>query len=90
MTNSDEHFNAYGTAGEYVAADGRDVWGQPSDTGYTWRLDNKSIGAVAVREEIPRVWLHKDNAEPTNDAVSMASAGLQIYYWSIYPTFKRG
>ncbi len=90
MTNNDQHFKADVTAGKYVATDGRAVWGHPSDTGYTWPLGNKSIGAVAVREKIPRVWLHKDNSGPTNDVLSMASAGLQIYYWRIYSTFKRG
>ncbi len=84
VNNNDQHFKAHVTAGEYVATDGRELWGQPSYAGYTWTLDNKSIGAVAVREKIPRVWLHKDNSGPTNDVLSMASAGLQIYYWKIY------
>ncbi len=43
--NNDQHFKAYLTAGEYVAADGRNVWGHPSDTGgYTWMQDGKNIG----------------------------------------------
>ena len=91
MTNDDQHFKAYLTAGEYVAADGRNVWGHPSDAvGYTWMQDDKNIGAVAVREKIPRVWLHKNNSGPTNDILSMASAGLLIYHKEIVPTLKKG
>ncbi len=90
MTNTDQHFKAYLTAGKYVATDGRNVWGRPSDTGYTWKRDGDSIGAVGVREKIPRVWLRKDNSGPINDILAMASAGLQIYHLKIYPTLKRG
>jgi len=90
MTNNDQHFEAYVPAGEYVASDGRNVWGRPAaDPGYTWTRDNESIGAISVEEKPPRVWLHKDNSRSTNDVLSMASAGLFIYHKEIVPTLKR-
>lgn len=90
MTNSDQHFEATATAGEYVAADGRNIWGSPGHTGYTWTRDNDSIGAVSVKGKPPRVWLHKDNSKTTNDVLSMGSAGLFIYHKEIVPTLKKG
>ena len=89
MARNDEHFEATVTAGEYVAGDGRSIWGKPADPGYTWTRDHKSIGAVSVGEKPPRVWLHKDNSASTNHALSMASAGLIIYYREIVPALKR-
>ena len=89
MTNNDQHFEAHVTAGEYVAADGRNMWGEPAETGYTWTRDNESICAISVGEKPPRVWLHKDNSKPTNDVLSMGSAGLFIYHNEIVPTLKR-
>lgn len=90
MTNDDEQFEAYSTAGEYVAADGREVWGQPADPGYTWTREKQNVAAVSVRGKPPQVWLHKENHKATNDVLAMGSAGLYIYHLEIVPTLEKG
>jgi hypothetical protein len=90
MKNKDKLFKAHASKGVYVMSDGRPYTAlTPTDTGYNWTHDGKNIAAVSIREEIPRVWLDKRNSESINQLLSMASAGLLIYYWKIIPTLKR-
>ncbi len=90
MTNKEKLFHAHASKGVYVKPDGRSYTAlTPTDTGYNWTHDNNNIAAISIREEIPRVWLDKRNSDSMNHVLSMASAGLLIYYWKIVPTLER-
>ena len=90
MTNKEKLFQAHASKGVYVKPDGRSYTAlTPTDTGYNWTHDNNNIAAISIREEIPRVWLDKRNSDSMNHVLSMASAGLLIYYWKIVPTLER-
>lgn len=90
MTNKEKLFKAHATKGMYVMSDGRSYESlTPIDTGYTWTHYNNNVAAISIREEIPRVWLDNRNSDSMNHVLSMASAGLLIYYWKIAPTLER-
>ena len=73
--------------GVYITSNGSsNSFLTPIDTGYTWRHDGNTIAAVSAREKIRRVWLDKRNADSMNHVLSMGSAGLLIYHWTIAPS----
>jgi len=78
---------AHSTGGSYVKPNGRETKVATRNVGYTWRQkigeNDKNIAAISVKEEIPRVWLHKGNTDNLNHVLSMANTGLLIYYWEI-------
>ena len=78
---------AYSTGGNYIKSNGQESNLSISTAGYTWRQNvggnKKDIAAISVREETPRVWLHKENTDYLNHVLSMASTGLLIYSWEI-------
>ncbi len=80
---------AHPTRGNYVKPNGQETKLTVHTAGYTWRQsiggNDKNIAAISVREEIPRVWLHKENTAYLSQIVSMANTGLLIYHWEISP-----
>ncbi|MCK5387286.1 MAG: hypothetical protein KAJ39_08865 [Gammaproteobacteria bacterium] len=78
---------ALSTGGKYVMPKGQETKFTTGTAGYTWRQINngtdKSVAAISVREETPRVWLHKGNSDTINHVLSMANTGLLIYSWEI-------
>ena len=78
---------ALSTGGKYVMPKGQATKFTTGTAGYTWHQiknsTDKSVAAISVREETPRVWLHKGNADTLNHILSMANTGLLIYSWEI-------
>ncbi|MDH5601060.1 MAG: hypothetical protein OEY78_07120 [Gammaproteobacteria bacterium] len=78
---------AYSTGGNYVKPDGQITKLFLNSAGYTWKKSNdnndKNVAAISVKEETPRVWLHKGNKKHLNHILSMANTGLLIYHWEI-------
>lgn len=90
MTGKEGVFTAHSSRGYYVTSDGQPYKTlRPSDPGYTWTDANgKSIAAISVKGETPKVWLGNNNPDSTNDALSMANTGLLIYEKKIKPTLR--
>lgn len=78
---------AHSTGGKYVKPNGQATKMSTRYAGYTWRQskggNDKNVAAISVREETPRVWLHKGNTDSLNHVLSMANTGLLIYQWEI-------
>ena len=78
---------AHTTNGILVKPNGQATNSSTHTAGYTWRqsLDGKDkyVAAISVKEETPRVWLHKDNSDELNRVLSMANTALLIQHWEI-------
>jgi len=78
---------AHSTGGNYVKPNGQETKLSILTAGYTWSQrvggKDKNVAAISVREETPRVWLHKENTDYLNQVLSMANTGLLIYRWEI-------
>lgn len=78
---------AHRSGGYYQKPDGQKAKDTTATVGYTWQQETegnlKSVAAISVREDQPRVWLNKDNDKQLNHLLSMASTGLLIYTWEI-------
>ncbi len=78
---------AHSTGGKYFKPNGQATKISTRYAGYTWRQskggNDKNSAAISVREETPRVWLHKGNTDSLNHVLSMANTGLLIYHWEI-------
>lgn len=87
QTGSGNSFLAHATGGAYLLPDGKIAQTTTRTTGYTWfQLKDgreKSVAAISVIEEAPRVWLGKANSAATNQILALASTGLLIYSWEI-------
>lgn len=87
-----QSFHAIGAQGDAVYSDGRVVESSLSsyETGYIWKANQKSIGAVSVQATDPQqVWLGRQNSAELNDALAMASTGLLLYYREIKSALER-
>lgn len=78
---------AHSAGGFFVRPDKTPTKNTSRYVGYTWHQNKNSmeqiVAAISVREEVPRVWLDKDNSNTMNVILAMASTGLLIYGWEI-------
>lgn len=78
---------AQSTGGKYVKSNGQATKLTTLAAGYTWYQSkdgsDKSVAAISIREEKPRIWLDKTNSDSMNHVLSMANTGLLIYNWEI-------
>ena len=79
---------AHTTSGIFVKSNGQATKTPTHTAGYTWRQNingkEKNIAAISVKEETPRIWLHKGNSEELNHILSMANTALLIHHWEIH------
>lgn len=89
MSRDGQSFSATPKRGRYYTSDGKPhKLSAPSDSGYLWTQDSRSVAAISSREKTPRVWLVRQNTEQENDALAMANAGLLIYFWKAAPALR--
>ena len=79
---------AHTNDGVFVKPDGQVTSTSTRNAGYTWRQRvngrDKNIAAISVKEETPRVWLHKENSDDLNRILAMANTALLIHHWEIH------
>lgn len=79
----DNKLIGYTTRGIRVKENGEKTNLNTKTAGYTWADDLQYVGAIATKEEPPRVWLNRDNKKSLNDILAMANTGLIVYNWEI-------
>lgn len=84
------NLTAHSSSGHFVKANSQTTNHTTRRAGYTWQQlkkngNAKSVAAISIREEKPRVWLHKDNDNTLNHILAMANTGLWVYGIEIQP-----